>query len=417
MKLLTQQTLVTFFLSLVCIGLIMAEWAPALLSICMIGFIGSVLLTTKPVDLWQQFKQDKAMVWLTVSYLFLMPSFFYSENLSYLAQRLQIKLPFLLLPFIWPSVQPLPKKNIVIILYSFIGVVFVTCIATFTNYLMNYEEINELYLRSKIMPGPVSHVRFSIMTAFASYIGYYLIKNDEYIRKPSEKYLVGGCALFMFAFLHVYAVRSGLVALYAISFIAVVQQFVRTCDYKKGLMKLGFFIVLGAAGLFFSPTIRNKVINTQTDIEVMKNKENANFNSLSTRVVSYKVAMDIFKENILFGCGQGDLQDENNRIFREKYPEITTPIIPHNQFIFYLAATGLIGLIIFIISFFAPLFVNQNYRNDLLLMHYVVLALSFQTEAMIETQLGVAFSLFFILIPFVKVKEPGYGRFLQPANC
>ncbi|MFN3446776.1 MAG: hypothetical protein ACK44D_13645, partial [Bacteroidia bacterium] len=105
-------------------------------------------------------------------------------------------------------------------------------------------------------------------------------------------------------------------------------------------------------------------------------------------------------ENILWGCGQGDLKDKNDALFKRDYPSITTPIIPHNQFIYYLAATGLVGLIIFTFAFTAPLWVNRFYQFEFMQVAYVILLLAFQFEAMIETQIGVACTLLIVLLPY-----------------
>jgi O-antigen ligase len=117
-------------------------------------------------------------------------------------------------------------------------------------------------------------------------------------------------------------------------------------------------------------------------------------------MVSYKTALEIAKENIWLGSGQGDLQDKNNALFRRDYPSIITPIIPHNQFIYYLAATGLIGLIIFSLSFTAPLWISKFYKIELMQFAYAILLIAFQFEAMIETQIGVACTLLIVLIPY-----------------
>jgi O-antigen ligase len=96
------------------------------------------------------------------------------------------------------------------------------------------------------------------------------------------------------------------------------------------------------------------------------------------------------------GCGLGDIEDLNNQIFAEKYPDITKKIIPHNQFLFYLAAIGILGLLVFIASFYFPAL--SDFKNLNLLAHYLVISMAFLIEAFLTTQLGVAYTIIFILL-------------------
>ncbi len=107
----------------------------------------------------------------------------------------------------------------------------------------------------------------------------------------------------------------------------------------------------------------------------------------------------ILKKEPFGGCGLGDIKDEMDSFFKIHFPLVETPILPHNQFLFYLAATGIFGFAVFCVTFYFPLFYKRNRQNKILLMQYVVLTLSFMTEPMLETQLGMAYSVLFILLP------------------
>jgi O-antigen ligase len=206
-------------------------------------------------------------------------------------------------------------------------------------------------------------------------------------------------AAFLVAFLHLYSVRSGLLALYAIVVVEIARYMFRKKAYARGLLSLLILASCLVAALSLSPTLRNKIENTKVDLQVYAQGSDPNHSSISTRFISYKIAMGIFLDNVFIGCGLGDIADETTRHFEQEYPSISVPIIPHNQFIFYLAATGISGTVLFCLTFFYPLIYRRNFTNPLLLMHFLVLFLSFQTEPMIETQLGVGYTLLFLLLP------------------
>jgi O-antigen ligase len=391
--------LFTIFTCLWFVGIIAGEKAPAILSITMIGQLLSVLLLTHPKKLWCNFIKNKAMAFFSLSFLFLLLSFFYSDNLKYLGERLQIKVPVLLYALIWPSIGALSKKQFKVIFYSLIGVCVISAGAILTNYALHFEEINQLYLQSKIMPGPINHIRYSLLIVFAICVIYYYIK-QQYLEGKTEKKVIMAAALFLILFLHIYSVRSGLLTMYAVIVIGLINLVKATKNFKQVGFAVGSLVVIIMISLAISPTMRNKLINTQQDVSVYANQQDPNFNSLATRMVSYKTALEIAKENIWLGCGQGDLSDKNDALFKRDYPSIITPIIPHNQFIYYLAATGIIGFIVFSFAFTAPIWVNKFYKLELMQFAYAILLVAFQFEAMLETQIGVACTLLMVMIPY-----------------
>lgn len=396
-----KEQLFTITTCLLFVSIILGEKAQAVLSISMGLHIASILLLTAPTALFKNFFQNRAMLLFSFSFLFLLFSFFYSNNWKYLAERLQIKLPFLLYAVIIPSIGSIKPSQLQSILKVYILTIVLTVIGILTNYVLNFDAINQMYLESKIMPGPINHIRFSLLVVFAIYLCYYYLKNILLFKQSKATYIFLSALLFLFIFLHIYSVRSGLLALYAVVGIALINYFWASKNLKHITIASVLIVSIASISLLASPSLRNKITNTIQDITVVRQSENPNFNSIATRVASYQTALIIFKENIWFGCGQGDLKDKNDALFKQLYPTVETPIIPHNQFIYYLAATGLIGIGIFIISFTAPLWFNKGYTIEIIQVGYVILLLAFQFEAMIETQIGVVSTLLFILIPLL----------------
>lgn len=394
------------FTCLVFAAIILAEKAPALLSIAMIAQLLSILLFTHPRRLFSNFLKEKALVLFSVSYLFLLAGFLYSSNTDYLTERLQIKLPLLLYALAIPSTGPLSKRQKQLIFYSLLCLVAATSMGILANYALHYEEVNLLYLQSKIMPGPMNHIRYSLLVVLVICLCYYRLMKGA---TGKSRYALLAGMIFLIAFLHIYSVRSGLLCFYAVFALVLVRYTIRTRNFKATLAALGTVMLLGTISFLLSPTLKNKLINTRQDVDVYARNKDPNYNSLSTRMVSYRVAIDIFRTNVLFGCGAGDLWDENVKRFRSDYPSIVMPIIPHNQFIYYLAATGLIGMLLFSVSFTAPLWYRKGYRDELMMICYLVLMIAFQFEAMIETQLGVAITLLFIFIPYYLRMERSSG--------
>jgi O-antigen ligase len=359
---------------------------------------------------WQSCKEKRGLEFLSLVgiFLILLPSFFYSENKEYLFERWQIALPFLILPIVWLK-GPNLKTNEILSLYAFyIVCVSLVAIHAFTFYLFHLDAVNELYLHSQVMPTLVSHhPTFSLMCAFGTFIGWTLYNESFYFKYPkTEKILWAVLALFLFLFTHVFSVRIGLLSLYGLIFLQVFIYIFKKKKILNGLIALLIILGMGAVILFLSPTFGNKIINTNEDLEAMKEEGSANNKSLASRMISYKNAIEIAQNSSwLFGCGLGDVRDLNTQLFKEKYPDVSKPIIPHNQFLYLLAATGLLGFVLFFMMWIYPLWKFKSYAHPFLWGIYTLMFLAFQVEAVLETQLGVAFCIFFILLGIQTTKS------------
>ena len=161
--------------------------------------------------------------------------------------------------------------------------------------------------------------------------------------------------MFLFFFIHVLSVRSGILVLYA-SFLFLSFRF--AFSQKNYLISLASVITL-----FFTPAI------AYNSIEGFKQKVDYTIcdwqqyyydlplrSSDASRLISFKVGLEICQKEKWLGVGAGDLRKEVHKIYDERFPEITDKKMPHNQFISVCAGMGIIGLAVFILAFFFPLF-------------------------------------------------------------
>lgn len=364
----------------------------------MFGMLGCAILFYTPKTVITAYYKEKAMFVLSLSCIFLVLYLPFSNNTAYAWNRIEIKAPLVGLAIAFAVMGKIAQNRYHFLLALYVLLCLITATYTLGNYLIHYESVTESYLRAKVMPSFVNHVRYSIMLAMGSYTAWYLYQQDYVLGRLSKKvFLI--IAVLLFVFLHIYSVRSGLVAMYGILFVEMLLFVKRTRNYKV-FAGICFGMVLSIIlAVSFIPTLQNKWVNTVSDVKVYVDKGYPNYNSLTTRFISYEGAIFILKKEPFGGCGLGDIKDEMDSFFKVHFPLVETPILPHNQFLFYLAATGIFGFVVFCITFYFPLFYNRNWKNKMLLMQYVVLTLSFMTEPMLETQLGMAFSVLFILLP------------------
>ena len=308
---------------------------------------------------------------------------------------------------LWAYYQPLLARQFYLLYYFFFWCVFGTALYSLVHYWWHFEEINSNYSRSGIMPTLVNHIRYSLMLVLAFFTGCRLWQLKFYLYYPAERYLVAGVTLFLFGFIHLLAVRSGLLALYGVLGLGVVYYIIFKKSIKTGIL-LGLILVLVPLFSYWAfPTFHKKIYIIVADLQSIGSESNAQHNSISGRVYSYRVGWHLFKEHPVLGVGLGNMRQELTQAYQQHFPQISPSayFIPHNQFIFCLMSLGLIGFLAFLFCFFRPLVANFSRADPLFTVHYIIITLSFLTDATLETQVGIIFSLLFILLPLQQVRH------------
>ena len=136
------------------------------------------------------------------------------------------------------------------------------------------------------------------------------------------------------------------------------------------------------------------------EYDEFKNERNINGHSLTMRLYFWKASSALIKENVLFGVGTGDVQNELNKT----YIETNSPLDkdwykrPHNQFLTITVALGILGLVIFLISFLYPIISLKKQLHSLFWPYFLIVCLSFVLEDTLETQAGLSFYAFFFTL-------------------
>lgn len=326
-----------------------------------------------------------------------------------LRQDLVLQLPFLLLPvafLLLPDWLALHKHFLWLVL---IGSCLIAAVISTTNYLKNYDYINQIYLESKVMPTHPDHIRFSLLITIAALSGTVMFFSEAISKRLRVLTSVG--VLLLFLFQHLLAVRSGLVTLYAAGAIWLVWQGWQLKQWKAMLLSLVLAGTLFGACMLVFPTLQNKIINTQADTEKINSVEAANNYSVTGRVYSYRAAWAIIHQHPLAGVSKIKLADAMAEQYKYMFPEIGSEhyLLPHNQFIFNLAAYGIVGLVVFLVGFYYPIWESLGTGNILQVLMYAIITISFLVEYTLESQVGVLIGLFFILLAGAPVaaKSPG----------
>lgn len=321
-------------------------------------------------------------------------------NMSEYGKDVLLQLPFLVLPLAFWLLPALPGRYLRGLWLLLVGMTLLAAVGATINYLLHATAISEMYLHSKVMPTEPDHIRFSLLITLAIAAGVLLLAHNA-VRECWRPWMIGAITALAL-FLHLLAVRSGEMTFYALGGITIIWLVLRKRQWKRaGLLAL-VLIVLPAFSYIIFPTFRNKVYNTQEDIGKVgqgNSTEGKNF-SIAARVYSYKAALAVWSDNKLVGVSKPDLESEMARRYRQLYPEMGNEfyIMPHNQYLYNLAGYGVLGLLVFCVGLFYPAWWARHKHAPLLLAQYVSIALSFLVEYTLETQVGLAFVIFFLLL-------------------
>lgn len=123
----------------------------------------------------------------------------------------------------------------------------------------------------------------------------------------------------------------------------------------------------------------------------------------------WKTSLSLISKNFIFGVGIGDVPD----CFREEYRSQRSNLdqkwwlTSHNQYLYLMVASGLLGFMFFLMCFFLPFFQKPERRKYVPFSVFITIAaISMLTEDMLTTQAGVSFiAFFYALFLFVKPSE------------
>jgi O-antigen ligase len=315
----------------------------------------------------------------------------------YFKARLRIKLPYILLPLLFMVLPRFSVRQRNNYLFFLLILISITSIGVLIHYGLNIEAVNEMIRRGKPMPTPRNHIRYSMLVVLAILSGGYLSAKKYYWRYDVEKRLIPLLTIFLFIFLHILSVKTGLVVAYATLLFVIFRYLLFSRHSRWAIAGLIVLIALPFLAYHLVPSFRSKMMYTRYDYYMYMQNRGEVYGD-SGRIISLQVGWDLFRENPLMGTGAGNLKKAVEKKFGSDEIDYWETLMPHNQYLFTAAATGILGLSVFLFSFLFPLFYRKAYKDFLLLSFHVLLFTLFLIDHPCETALGVGYHSFFLLL-------------------
>jgi O-antigen ligase len=364
----------------------------AILSLFMALFGLNALRAISPRQWFRQNWWLLGIAWVGVYAL----SWFWSSNFGFWNERLQVKLPVLLFPLAFAllprfSVKQLNDFTKIVCVFIFLG-----CCYSLSFLWRDPQGVLNGYFTSKVMPTPAyrDHIRYSILVAWSI---IWCCRMFPLATGRFYKTFLVLAILFFTVYLHILAVKSGLMVLY----LFIVLYALRLLFTRKLLYSLGMIVAL-SAGIYLAylkvPSFNYKINYLKfTYEEYQRNGMSGQFSDMG-RVISYEMAWKVFLQHPWIGVGAGDILDEMTQVYHQYYPQESKPLVPHNQFIVVLLTGGLLALVPFILWVFYPLTkVKRSREGFYFFITWLTMLGAMLVEPMLEVQFGVFVYLFCLL--------------------
>lgn len=325
-------------------------------------------------------------------------SYFWSTDIPYWTERVQVKFPFILFPLAFCFLRPISNRQLQILSFGLMALAAGGCLYTLSFFFADPEKSISGYFYSQVLPTPAykDHIRFSIFIAWIVIWSCFAFRKMDNSR---QKAITAAAIIFFVLFLHLLAVRSGLLVLYTFLLLYIVYLFLRGKTHTASLILLSGIVSVSVAYSYI-PSFRSKIQYAVYSLnEYKQGNHSADFSDIG-RLISYDLALRIIKEHPLLGVGAGDIREEMKQKY-EIYSPATRPeqrIVPHNQLMEVTLAGGIVTLGAFLCWLLYPLRRLKKNRNSFyILATWFALFVAMMVEPMLEVQFGVFVYLFAML--------------------
>jgi len=360
---------------------------PSILALICISWLFDGSLSQK----WQNIKRNKSILIFIAIYVLYLIGLSYSTNFKYGVEDVWLKIPFLLLPFIYLSVEQKKDSNFFQhILMVFIAGNFIGTLISYTHSAILFASSHDVFdfyystLAYLLHPSYFAmHLNFCIIALL-----WLLITKNALVVKYRW------AAIFLIFYFSVFIVFLnsklgllflGLIYLYSIYYFIKRKKYILSISLILGVVISVAFIIHYFAG------ITNRIVSAGETVSNYSNLDKSSTDGTVERIMIWKVSLKIIADNMITGVGTGDVKD----VLLENYQKYGIKgayekrLNAHNQFLQTFIALGLPGILLFLFMFVYPVYYSIRKKNLLYVFFILLVMINLLVESMFETQTGV----------------------------
>ncbi len=378
-------------------------WSRALLSILPVAFAVFTAIDVKiepfrvkwvltPKKIFGIIRYKPFIIVFSLYFLLFVVSIVYAGNISEWWQLTHPKFPFLLIPLGFLMLKPFSRKEYMFITLSMIVLAVWSSIWVQVAFYSEHYLFNQSLGFGGSLPTPINHIRYSVVVAVSMILCLSFAIEGWKIKYKWERWAYLAAAVYLFYFLHVLSVRSGLAIAYA-GIVLMVIFYLRALNRWKQITIIGCILLAPFLAYKILPGFQQKVNYTIYDLGMFR-QDQGNDYSDAERWDSWRAGIVIGNQHPFFGTGTGKFRSALQTYYKEelKKDDYTRP---HNQFINVFCEFGLFGLSIFLFTLLYPMTFRFFWRPPLMPVLYIMQILSMLVEHPLDTEFG---TMLFIII-------------------
>ncbi len=378
-------------------------WSKALLAISAgaLAIIASTDIQIRPFRIrWlltptQVMESIRTRPWMWVYALFFLlylVSGLYPGSLQQWWSLTHVKIVFLILPLSFALLDPFSKRDYMIVVLCMVLMAVWSSVWVQVAYFEDYYLFNRSLGFGAALPAPTNHIRYSIIIAMSMVICLAFAIEDIRYKYKWERWVYGIIAVYLFYFLHLLSVRSGMMLGY-LGIITLVMFYFKRINRVKQVLILLLLGVAPFVAYTWLPGFQQKIHYALYDLDRFREDPSVNYSDAG-RWRSYKAGLDIGNRYPFLGPGPGRIRHELQTYYQEQY-QLETYNRPHNQFVTVFAIFGLFGLALFLFVVLYPMTIASFWKPALIPVLYIMQLLAMMVEHSVDTAVGT--SLFLLL--------------------
>ncbi len=354
---------------------------------------------------------NPALLLMILLYFLYLAGMLYSDNIKFGYETIETKLSFLIFPLVLSPYVQICKDNLNKYLKLFIYGAIVNAVVCFVWATYSYFKPVYFILDGIAYDIGTNNFYYNQLSLFMhpSYIAMYsvfalmslvhLVNAGEL--KLNWKWIAAIFLLIVFILL--LSSKAGWISLFLF-----VLYFCRRLVIKKrtifALLMVGFLIGLfSLLNIYFTPRFSSRIPQLSVISETLRESNDKNkktetsIDGSRSRILVWKAAVEIIKNNFWIGVGTGDAKDKmlEKYIEKEMTYEYKYKLNSHNQYLNTFIAIGVVGFTTLVLCFMVPFYFAYKEKTFLFVAFIIIVGLNFLFESMLETQAGVIFYAFF----------------------
>ncbi len=337
-----------------------------------------------PRAVYQSIREKPYMWGFTVFFMLYLFSILYAGNISEWWKLTHPKLAFILLPMSFAMLRPFTRKEFLLIVLCMIITAVWSSIWVQVAYYSNYDLFSRSLGFGGSLPTPSSHIRYSVTIAICIILCIGFVVENWKLRYKWERMAYGISAAYLFYFLHLLSVRSGLVLAYT-GILLMTIFYLRRIRLWKQVTLIGIILLAPVIAYNTLPGFQLKVNYTLFDLGKYNEGQGDDYSD-SQRWESWRAGMIIGNEHPIFGIGTGKFRARLDKYYKDETK--TYVWRPQNQWINVFAIFGLFGLAVFSFMILYPATFRMFWLLPFLPSIYIMQLVLMIVEHPLDTEVG-----------------------------